>query len=76
MYLLILDRASRSCIDIYNGWKWNNEADRYNIDRLGLLQTSHLTKVNSYLARYDFHQCQQGQDEAVDEFLSRLRLLR
>ena len=31
--------------------------------------------MNSFLARYDFHQCRQKEEESVDEFISRLRVI-
>ena len=32
-------------------------------------------QVNSYLARYNFHRARQTQDESVEEFISRCRVL-
>ena len=32
-------------------------------------------QVNSYLARYTFHQCRQAADESVDEFIARCRVI-
>ena len=37
--------------------------------------TLSLTEVNSYLAGYNFHRARQTQDESVDEFISRCRVL-
>ena len=31
--------------------------------------------MNYYLARYTFHQCRQGADESVDEFIARCRVI-
>ena len=32
-------------------------------------------QVNSYLARFHFHQCRQAVEESVDEFIARCRVL-
>ena len=62
--------------DIYDGWTWTNPDERYQLDAVFNRFEKHIEpQVNSYLARFHFHQCRQAVEESVDEFIARCRVL-
>ena len=66
----------RHGLDVYNAWSWEHEADKHKLTPLWERFENHIEpKVNSFLARNDFHQCRQKEEESVDEFISRLRVI-
>ena len=73
-YLLLwIGRHGR---DVHNGWTWTDEADKYKVAEVFKHFREHIEpKVNSYLARYNFHQCRQTAEESVDEFMARFHVL-
>ena len=69
-YLLaVMDWESRR--DIYDGWTWNTPEEKFRLQIVLERFQRHIEpQVNSYLARYTFHQCRQAADESVDEFIA------
>ena len=62
--------------DIYDGWSWTTPGDKFKLQIvLDKFQRPIEPQVNSYLARYTFHQCRQAADESVDEFIARYRVI-
>ena len=62
--------------DIYDGWTWNTPEEKFRLQIVLERFQRHIEpQVNSYLARYTFHQCRQAADESVDEFIARCRVI-
>ena len=61
-YLLLwIGRRGR---DIYDGWRWDHEDEKYSLDKVWQRFELHIEpKVNPYLACYNFQQCRQTADE-------------
>ena len=73
---ILLLWIGRHGADIYNGWEWSSDSQRYTFSIVWDRFQQHIKpKVNFYLARYHFHQCEKKPDESFDEFISRCRLL-
>ena len=62
--------------DIYVGWTWNTPEEKFRLQIILERFQRHIEpQADSYLARYTFHQCRQGADESVDEFIGRCRVI-
>ena len=62
--------------DIYDGWTWNTPEEKFRLQIVLERFQRHIEpQVNSYPARYTFHQCRQATDESVDEFIARCRVI-
>ena len=73
-YLLLwIGRRGR---DIYDGWRWDYEDEKYSLNKVWQRFELHIEqKVNPYLAHYNFQQCRQTADATVDDFISRCRVI-
>ena len=66
----------RHGLDVYQGWTWDDPDNRHKLDQVWERFDRHIQpRVNSYLARYNFHKCRQLEHESVDEFIARCRVL-
>ena len=62
--------------DICDGWTWNTPEEKFRLQIVLERFQRHIEpQVNSYLARYTFHQCRQTADESVDEFIAHCRVI-
>lgn len=68
--------AGNDILNKYNGFTWNNEDEKKDLDIvLRKLDADCLEKTNLLTERYKFCQRKQGKDESCDNFITELRLL-